>query len=242
MLKMLHSVKISFCILSISALAGCGSLINDAATQRAAVYDRVGVDVIIEPTTGNSFVLTDEKIFDQFCMAPPPDLSDVKGSSGSVSVKGVSLSDNTSVSVAALGGRSPAVLISREILFRTCELYVNLRLTKTEAIALFKDSISEVVDVTKSQIAQGTGSQIDTDGANNQGASPDSGSGGGPDSGSGGGPDSGSGGGPASGSGYGPASGSGYGPASGSGDGPASGSGDGPASGMGGGPASGSGG
>ena len=211
----LHSIKIFTYGLLIFVLVGCSTFANNLGSSRSAtVYDRNGMDVLIEPTTGNSFVLTDEKVRDQFCMAPPPDLSDVKGSSGSVSVKGVSLSDNTSVSVAALGGRSPAVLISREILFRTCEIYVNLRLTKDDALALFKDSISRVIDVTKTQIAQGTRSQINAGGGNNQDTSSSSG---GPGGGSGNGPSGGPGGGSGDGPSGGPGGGSGNGPSGGSG-------------------------
>lgn len=196
-----HSFKIFIYGISIFLLVGCGTFANNFDSPRSAtVYDRKGIDVLIEPTTGNSFILTDDKVFDQFCMAPPPDLNDAKGSSGSVSVKGVSLSDSTSVSVAALGGRSPAVLISREILFRTCEVYVNFRLTKDEAIALFKDSISIVVDVTKTQIVQGTRTQINASGNNSQDTSSSGGSGsdsgGGPADGQGGGPGGGPSGGP----------------------------------------------
>lgn len=43
-------------------------------------------------------------------------------------------------------GRTPAVLIARELLYRTCELYMNYSLTKEEAISLFKgtrDSIEK---------------------------------------------------------------------------------------------------
>jgi hypothetical protein len=220
----LHSVKIFTYGLLIFVLVGCSTFANNLGSSRSAtVYDRNGMDVLIEPTTGNSFVLTDEKVRDQFCMAPPPDLSDVKGSSGSVSVKGVSLSDNTSVSVAALGGRSPAVLISREILFRTCEIYVNLRLTKDDALALFKDSISRVIDVTKTQIAQGTRSQINAGGDNNQDTSSSSGSGGDSGGGAGGRPSGGSADGPSGGPGGGSADGPSGGPGGGSADGPSGG-------------------
>jgi hypothetical protein len=220
----LHSIKIFTYGLLIFVLVGCSTFADNLGSSRSAtVYDRKGMDVLIEPTTGNSFVLTDEKVRDQFCMAPPPDLSDVKGSSGSVKVKGVSLSDNTSVSVAALGGRSPAVLISREILFRTCEIYVNLRLTKDDALALFKDSISRVIDVTKTQIAQGTRSQINAGGDNNQDTSSSSGSGGDSGGGAGGRPSGGSADGPSGGPGGGSADGPSGGPGGGSADGPSGG-------------------
>lgn len=156
-------LKLSFLLRSTTyfavalVVAGCGSF---GFKNTTTVYDRQGIDVIIEPTTGTSFVLTDEKIRDQFCMAPPPDLNDSKNSSGSLSVKGVSLSEGTGTSMTGLGGRSPAVLISREIMYRTCELYVNGRMTKEESISLFKSSLNLVVEVAKAQIAQGTSAQI----------------------------------------------------------------------------------
>jgi len=145
------------CVIYLFMLTGCGTL---GPKSNATIYDRKGVDVLVEPTTGISYLLTDEGTIDQFCMAPPPDLSDAKGSAGSLAVQGVSVSKDTSVSVATLGGRSPAVLISREIMYRTCEFYVNLKMSKQEAISLFRESLDRVIDVTKTQIARGTQTQI----------------------------------------------------------------------------------
>ncbi len=170
--------RIVLCVLAASLAGGCSSLGSPVAlNSKTTIYDRKGIDVIIEPTTGSSYLLTDEKIRDQFCMAPPPDLSDAKSTSGGLSVKGISLSEGTALSVAALGGRSPAVLISREIMYRTCELYVNGRMTKEESIAIFKASLDRVVEVTKAQIAQGTTTQISGTVGNNAGSSGNAGDG-----------------------------------------------------------------
>ena len=79
--------------------------------------------------------------------------------------------------MAALGGRSPAVLISREIMYRTCELYVNGRMSKEESISIFKSSLDRVVEVTKAQIAQGTTTQISGTVGNNAGSSGNAGDG-----------------------------------------------------------------
>ena len=43
-----------------------------------------------------------------------------------------------------MAGRTPGVLISREILYRVCELYTNLDLDKKEAIDLFKAALGTV--------------------------------------------------------------------------------------------------
>jgi hypothetical protein len=155
--KIYFLLRSTTCLAATLVVAGCGTF---GSQSRATLYDRSGVDVVIEPTTGNSFLLTDEKIKDQFCMAPPPDLTDSKNSSGSLSVKGVSLSEGVGASVAALGGRSPAVLISREIMYRTCELYVNARMTKEESLSLFKSSLDRVIEVTKAQIGQGSSTKV----------------------------------------------------------------------------------
>ena len=169
-LDQLPFFRMVLCVLVASLAGGCSSFSTPVASISTTVWDRTGVDVIIEPTTVISYVMTDEKIGDQFCMSPPPDLSDASSESGGLSVKGVSLSEGTALSVAALGGRSPAVLISREIMYRTCELYVNSRLTKEEAIAIFKASLDHVVGVTKAQIAKGTSTQISGAVGNNAGS------------------------------------------------------------------------
>jgi hypothetical protein len=155
--KIYFLLRSTTCLAATLVVAGCGTF---GSQSRATLFDRTGVDVVIEPITGNSFLLTDEKIKDQFCMTPPPDLTDSKNSSGSLSVKGVSLSEGVGASVAALGGRSPAVLISREIMYRTCELYVNARMTKEESLSLFKSSLDRVIEVTKAQIGQGSSTKI----------------------------------------------------------------------------------
>ena len=43
-----------------------------------------------------------------------------------------------------MAGRTPGVLISREIFYRVCELYTNLDLDKKEAIGLFKSALGTV--------------------------------------------------------------------------------------------------
>jgi hypothetical protein len=43
-----------------------------------------------------------------------------------------------------MSGRTPGVLISREIFYRVCELYTNLDLDKKEAIGLFKSALGVV--------------------------------------------------------------------------------------------------
>jgi hypothetical protein len=87
------------------------------------------------------------------CMAPPPDssfssavnsglqMSIIRNDDNSKDSEGSSASANES----ELAGRSPSLLITREVLYRTCEVSDNFDLTKEEAIKLFSKSM-EIVD------------------------------------------------------------------------------------------------
>jgi hypothetical protein len=51
------------------------------------------------------------------------------------------MSETSSRGAVVLGGRNPAVLISREVFYRICELTINLNLSKDEAIKLFREGM-----------------------------------------------------------------------------------------------------
>ena len=55
-----------------------------------------------------------------------------------------------------LGGRDPAVLIAREILYRACETAMNNELTPEQAIDLYKTALTAIQEVAASQTGTGT--------------------------------------------------------------------------------------
>lgn len=68
-----------------------------------------------------------------------------------------SASEGSASGAEILGGRSPAVLITREILYRTCELTLNADLNKTEATALFETALDHIATIAASEASdQGT--------------------------------------------------------------------------------------
>lgn len=58
------------------------------------------------------------------------------------------------IGVGELGGRSPGVLISRDLLYRTCEFLSNHRLSDEQATALFKTTMDHVEEVAKADSGQ----------------------------------------------------------------------------------------
>lgn len=87
------------------------------------------------------------------CMAPPPDASFSQTDSSSLDISlfkseansaedATSIADSTNES--ELAGRTPTVLLAREIFYRTCEISDNFDLEKKEAIALFKESLNVI--------------------------------------------------------------------------------------------------
>jgi len=63
---------------------------------------------------------------------------------------------------AGLGGRSPNVLITREVLYRFCEFIGNTDFTNDEKAAMFKDVLDSVVEINKVSLGTGTRAQAGT--------------------------------------------------------------------------------
>ena len=90
------------------------------------------------------------------CMSPAPDVAFIQneGTGLTLSLLNVSVdSHNTpkeyianseSSSEEELAGRTPAVLLTRELLYRTCEFSQNHQLTKAEALKLYQETLDIV--------------------------------------------------------------------------------------------------
>lgn len=85
------------------------------------------------------------------CSLPQPDSSFDQKDGDSfelslVSVKDKQVSDSEDSEEVELAGRTPAVLISRELFFRACEFSSNYQLTKDEAKALYMKTLEGVLN------------------------------------------------------------------------------------------------
>jgi len=85
------------------------------------------------------------------CVEPPPDaaFSSAEGMELTVTLIGTASSEaagmQDEIREIELAGRTPAVLLARELLFRNCEFASNFRLSKDEALALHERTLSAIV-------------------------------------------------------------------------------------------------
>lgn len=128
-------------------LGGCSSL--GTPEERATLFERNGTDLVVDHQNGISHTFKSINDADRGCRSPSPDV--VMGSSNSFSesiplklMGSEQASESSQFDAAMLGGRSPSVLISREILFRGCELASNHQLSTDQALALFRDSLEKI--------------------------------------------------------------------------------------------------
>ncbi len=92
-------------------------------------------------------------------MAPQPDAVLTGGGGINISVPSsagsVSAGDKTDYGSLATGGRSPAVLIVRELLYRACEFSTNYDLDKDEAKAFYLKHLDALSGIISSQTESG---------------------------------------------------------------------------------------
>lgn len=101
---------------------------------------------------------------EHFCDSRMSDVADTASASiglgASVVGKSESVNEGASRGAVSLGGRSPAVLITREVMYRTCEMVMNLNLDKKEALALYIQTLNLVKSVAQSDTAVGAASMV----------------------------------------------------------------------------------
>lgn len=93
---------------------------------------------------------------EKFCMSAETDAVPTASIGFALSYSGSTASEESGIGAGALGGRSAAVLISRDILYRTCEITLNYNLSKDEALALFNTALEKVQAVAAADPSAGS--------------------------------------------------------------------------------------
>jgi hypothetical protein len=106
-----------------------------------------GLDLIAKSPEKQLVVFATPDDTDIFCLAPPPDAVATRTEGLSLGRLAGSIGESDSVGAAVLGGRGQAALITRELLYRTCELSVNYRLTKEESLDLYHRTLHTIEKV-----------------------------------------------------------------------------------------------
>lgn len=107
---------------------------------------------------GLIFIFPTSSSLEKYCYAPPPDAIQEGGGGLSLSLPSVagqssaSGSSSTQIEGLSLGGRNPAILITREIMYRTCEFSNNFGLAKDEAKEFYLKNLDFLKAVLPSQV------------------------------------------------------------------------------------------
>lgn len=130
------------CSLSAAALlAGCAVAPPLAKTEKFTVG---GIDMLSTSAEQQIVLFHSPENIVKVCLVPPPDAVATFGENISLGVKGTGVGESESDGAAVLGGRGPTALIARDLLFRTCELSLNYKLTKDEALQLYRQTLSSI--------------------------------------------------------------------------------------------------
>ncbi len=148
-------------------LAGGCALTSEETGSKDMLFDRDGVDIVTTNSSRQMVMIKDRVSTERFCRGPEPDSS--LATSGSVSLTmpfatgAKSVGGQKQQESLALGGRNPAVLITRELLYRACELSMNINADPEKTLAIYREflEIAEKIAATQTQ----AGSQAVTSGA-----------------------------------------------------------------------------
>ena len=142
------------------ALAACAS---DPAPPVATLSPIASEHVLSTPaSSANVFVLNKNTDF-MICTEPQPDVGFSQSESGKIGATIAGNADSIGMSEGSqensLGGRSPSVLMSREMFFRVCEFSRNYNLTKEEALQLFLKAMDASSDHFMAEAGAGTAAE-----------------------------------------------------------------------------------
>jgi len=142
-------------ILSISALifiSGCASTDFQPELKNVPI-DKSGV--LHGTASLSTTVYQAPNDIKKFCLGRGADAAFEKSESGSISLSLISVGkpeseagkETSNAGEQEMSGRTPGVLITRELFYRTCELIVNSQLDKKEAIEMFNNVLKVVGNV-----------------------------------------------------------------------------------------------
>ena len=154
------------CLISSS---GCLSLPTELGKDK--YIDRGGIDAILTSSDRQMLVMKDGSSKERFCLAPGPDYSVTAsrgvslgmGMGGPVGPKGEeTVGGDASRGALSLGGRNPEVLIARALMYRACEMVMNLNADQDTAIKIYTRFLEAIEKISKFQTGTGTASVVAT--------------------------------------------------------------------------------
>jgi hypothetical protein len=115
--------------------------------------------ILVRTDTGRPYI----------CDDPGPDAALNEFADSGFSISLIKVGDtgdgqnSNSIGEAGLGGRSPNVLITRELLYRFCEFAGNTTLTDDQRIALYQATLNAVVSINQTNLGDGSADMSSSD-------------------------------------------------------------------------------
>lgn len=124
---------------------------SDIATRQVG-----GMEVMTRNPELDLLVFQDPDDVVKFCMTPETDAVPTTSVGFALSYQGTGASESDSDGAGVLGGRSPSVLITRELMYRACEFSMNYKLDKGEALTLYLKTLEQVGAIAAAERSAGT--------------------------------------------------------------------------------------
>ncbi|MFT5899903.1 MAG: hypothetical protein ACI97K_002568 [Glaciecola sp.] len=142
---------------STALLSGCSTM--GPGTKVEQVVERNGVDMALIPATYREVYFSPSVSKEKYCRAPDPDFSVQQSDQLNLSLPmngGESIGGGEKQTGLNLGGRSPAVLITRELMYRACELASNINADDKTTIDIYSAFLEGIKDIVQQSSLTGT--------------------------------------------------------------------------------------
>ncbi|NRA18774.1 MAG: hypothetical protein HRU04_25080 [Oceanospirillaceae bacterium] len=156
---LLNHIRLILLFIALFAVTGCST---KTAIKHTATENFNGIHIYSTTSDMQSSFLKDRSSNEHFCDARASDVADSESEGFGLSAAFIdqqeSFGESSSHGAITLGGRSPAVLITREVMYRTCEMIMNLNLDKEEALDLYMKTLNLISVVVKNDANNGSAS------------------------------------------------------------------------------------
>lgn len=142
---------------STALLSGCSTMAPGTKVEQ--LVERNGVDIALIPATYREVYFSPSVSKEKHCRAPDPDFSVQQSDQLNLSLPmngGESIGGGEKQIGLNLGGRTPAVLITRELMYRACELTSNINADNKTTIDIYSAFLEGIKDIVQQSSFTGT--------------------------------------------------------------------------------------
>jgi len=144
-----------------SALTVSGCAHSPLAGSRTDVlFDRAGISILASGSSRQHTYIKQRGTTERFCRGPGADSVNTASQDAEVQIplKGISaaLAEARTTGALDLGGRNPAVLIARELMYRACELASNINADPATEHQIYMQFLQAVTAISKAQTGVGS--------------------------------------------------------------------------------------